>query len=124
MVLACGCLCFSGVLELKQHKLLMKIQLSLSKLWFVHEAIIIQRSGKKEITDSTSVATWKYFGDIEVSSNNEHHCCMYQYTIHMIPYKVIWSSLNVRVGCIKIVQYNYVLIVYLNNIPFYISLLH
>ena len=28
------------------------------------------------------------------------------------------------VGCIKIVKYNYVLIVHLNNIPFYISLLH
>ena len=81
----------------------MKIQLSLSKYWFVHKAIIIQRSGRKQITDNTSVAKWKYFGELEVSSNNEHHCCVYQYTIHMIPYKVIGSSLNVHVGCIKII---------------------
>ena len=63
----------------------------------------MQRSGRKLITRSTSAAKWNYFGEVEVSSNNEHHCCVYQYTIHMIPYKVIVSSLNVHVCCIKIV---------------------
>ena len=83
-------------------------------------------SGRKQITDSTSAAKWKYFGKIEASIviiSIIATCISIQY-ICMIPYKVIGSSLNVHVGCIKIVQYNSVLIVYLNNIPFYISLLH
>ena len=65
---------------------------------------MIQRPGKKQITDSTSAAKWKYFGEIEASiviMSIIAVCISIRYI--MIHYKVIGSSLPVRVGCIKIV---------------------
>ena len=60
---------------------------------------MIQRPGRKQITDNTSAAKWKYFGEIEgsiviMSIIAAFISIRYNY---MIPYKVIGSSLPVCV---------------------------